>query len=180
MNDWYSLICKAFIYTGLIAFLIGFFTTSKTSLGAYIAGYLVFTLGMLMIMVIMFTNILNQNQNSSMFQIIYAILSTSGPFLIILGTISFILYLFIKYKNNIINGHVSQNFNSISNVISILLVIQFYLLSSNDTIKIPKITYSTIFLLSTVTAICSIILYIILAFYSTDGFALINSDKLIS
>lgn len=179
MNNFYASIYKAFIYAGLIAFIIGFFTDSKTSLGAYIAGYSVLILAILMILVILFSNIIKSGQNNS--SVIYSIIFTSGPFLLILGIISFVLYLLINYKNNIIDGKVSPSYSSFSNIIILLLFLQFYMIYTNTnsenfeaTGKLPKVQVSIIYLISVITSICSIILYTILKYYSTDGFVKMN------
>ena len=181
MSDWYPNIYKACIYAGMIAFIIGFFTDSQTSLGAYISGYSVFTLGIMMILVILFTNVLKITQNESLMKILYAIMMTAGPFILILGVISFVLYLLINYKDNIIAGHVAPGYNSFSKIIVMLLLIQFYLVNSNidsekfeTTGKISKVTSSIIYLLGVLTAICAIILYTILKYFSTDGFRLMS------
>lgn len=177
MNNWYTSIYKACIYAGMIAFIIGFFTDLKTSLGAYIAGYSVFTLGIMMILVILFSNILKITQNETFIKILYEMIMVSGPFILILGVISFVLYLLIKYQDNIVSGQVAPGYNSFSNIIVILLLLQFYLVNSNistekfeATGKISKVVSSIIYLLGVITAICSIILYTILKYFSTDGF----------
>jgi len=177
MKEWYPTIYKSLIYAGMTAFIIGTFTNSETSLGAYISGYSVFTLGIMMILVILFSNILKINQNESMLRIVYEIILGGGPFILILAVISFILYQLINYKDNIISGQVAPGYNSFSNIIVMLLLIQFYIVNSNIntekfelTGKISKVTTSIIYLLGVLTAICSIILYTILNYFSTDGF----------
>ena len=181
MADWYSGIYKACIIASLVAFIIGFFTQSQTALGAYIAGYSVLTLGIMMILLILFNNILRVSSNGSAFQIIYSILMTSGPFLLILAVIGFVLYLLINYKDRIIAGHIAPSYNSFSNIIVMLLLLQVYLVYTNistdsfkSTGKISKVTSSFIYLLGVLTSICSIILATILKYYSTDGFTNIN------
>ena len=59
MSNWYNGIYKGFIITGIISFIIGFFSEGKVTLGAYIAGYSVLVLGIMMILLILFQNILN-------------------------------------------------------------------------------------------------------------------------
>ncbi len=81
MNDLYSTFYKAFIYASLVAFIIGFFTSSSTSLGANLAGYSALSLGIIMILVILFTHTLKATSGSSSLQILYSILMTSGPFI---------------------------------------------------------------------------------------------------
>ena len=184
MKDWYNSIYKGFIIAGLVAFVVGFFTQGQTSLGAYISGYSVLTLGIMMILLILFNNILNTSQNSSTLHLLYTILLSTGPFLLMLGVISFILYLMITYKKNIINDRVSKGYYSFSNISIILLFIQLYIVYTNITTdkfettgKLSKVTSSIIYLLSVLTAICSIILFTILKYYTTDGFQ--NNYKLI-
>jgi len=181
MKDWYSTIYKAFICASVIAFILGFFTESSLSLGAYISGYSVLILAIMMILIILFNNILKITANDSSFQILYSILITSGPFILILGVISFVLYLLINYKDNIIKGHIASSYHSFSNIIVMLLLIQLYLVYTNIstekfemTGKMSRVTSSIIYLLGVLTSISSIILYIILKYYSTDGFSTIN------
>lgn len=181
MKDWYSTIYNAFIYASIIAFIIGFFTDSKVSLGAYISGYSVLILGILMILLILFSNYLKNNANDSLFQTIYSILMISGPFILMLAVISFVLYLLINYQDIIIKGQVAPGFNSFSNIIIMLLLIQVYMVYNNIntdkfevTKRISKVASTMIYLIGVLTAISSIILYIILKYYSTDGFQTIN------
>jgi hypothetical protein len=177
MANLYPTIYKACIYASLVAFIIGFFTSSSASLGAYLAGYSALTLGVLMILVILFSHVLKVSANNSTLQILYSIFITAGPFILMLGVISFVLYLLIQYKNNITEGHVSPSYNSFSNIIVILLMLQLYIVINNINTesfqasgKMSKVISSVIYLLGVLTAISSIILYTILKYYSTDGF----------
>jgi hypothetical protein len=181
MKDFYSTIYKAFIYASIVAFIIGFFTDSKLSLGAYISGYSALILAILMILIILFSNILRVEQNSSMFQTLYSIFMTSGPFILLLAVISFVLYLLIFYQNNIVKGHVAPGYSSFSSIIVMLVLIQVYMVYTNIntdkfevTGKIPRLASSIIYLIGILSAISSIVLYTILKYYSTDGFSTIN------
>lgn len=181
MKDWYSAVYKGFIIAGFISFIIGFFSEGKVSLGAYIAGYGVLVLGIMMILTILFNNILRVTEGQSIFNTIYAILLTTGPFLLMLAVIGFILYLMINYKDIIIDKHVSPNYYSFSNISVLLLLVQLYIVYINistekfeTTGKISKVTSSIIYLLGVLGAICSIIIYIILTYFRTDGFTNIN------
>jgi hypothetical protein len=177
MNEWYSTVYKSFIYAGVISFILGFFTDSNTSLGAHIAGYSVLILAILMILILLFNNILRTDGNTSAFQVIYSIIMMTGPFMLILSVTIFILYLLIKYQSNIVDGRSAPGYSSYSNIIVILLLIQLYLVYNNintekfqTTGSLSKVTSSVLYLLGVITAICSIILYRILKYYSTDGF----------
>ena len=181
MNIWYSTIYKACIIGAMIAFIIGFFTQAETSLGAYISGYSVLIFGISMILIVLLSSVLKTTQNASSFQILFSIMITAGPFILILGIICFILYLLINYRNNIVSGHVSPGYNSFTNIVSVLIFLQLYLVYTNissdkfqTTGNISKLTSSVIYLLGVVTAICSIILYTILKYFTTDGFTVSN------
>jgi len=178
MKDWYSTIYKACIFAGTISFILGFFTKSKTSLGAYMAGYSVLILAIMMILIVLFNNIFRVGSNVPALQMIYTILITTGPFILMLGVITFVLYLLIKYQSNIVDGKIAPGYNSFSNIIVMLLLIQIYLVYSSEQFenigKLSKVTSSIVYLIGTITGICSIILYTILKYYSTDGFTCIN------
>jgi len=177
MKDWYSSIYKAFIMASVIAFLISFFSSGNVSMGASIAGYSVLILGIMMILIILFQNILKGNTNQGVFQLIYSILMATGPFLLILGVIGFILYLIITYKKLIIDNHVSQSYYTFSNIAITLILLQLYIVYTNITTekfestgKISKLTSSIIYLLGILTCMTTLILFTILKYYTTDGF----------
>jgi hypothetical protein len=180
MNDWYSSIYKGFILAGVISFIIGFFTQGDVSLGSYIAGYSVIILGIMVLLLILFNSILKFSQSEKTFQIIYKILFSTGPFLLMLGVIGFILYLMITYKDNIINNRVSNSYHSFSNITIILLLIQLYIVYTNisepsfqERGTMTKVTSSIVYLLGVLTSITSIILFTILKYFTTDGFTVL-------
>jgi hypothetical protein len=177
MKDWYSGIYKAFIIAAIISFIIGFFSQGNVSLGSYIAGYSVLILGVMMILLILFNSIMKITQGQSTMQILYTILLTTGPFILMLGVIAFILYLMINYKSIILDNHVSSGYNSFSNITVILILIQLYIVYTNISTdsfetsgKMSKVTSSMIYLLGILSAISTIILYTILKYFTTDGF----------
>ena len=177
MSSWYSSIYKAFIISAIISFVIGFFSEGKVSLGSYITGYSVLILGIMMILLILFNSIMKITEGQSIFQILYTILLTAGPFLLMLGVIAFILYLMITYKSIILEGHVANGYHSFSNINIILILIQLYIVYTNissdsfeKTGKMSKVTSSMVYLLGVLSTITSIILYTILRYFTTDGF----------
>ena len=177
MSGWYSSIYKAFIISAIISFVIGFFSEGNVSLGSYITGYSVLILGIMMILLILFNSIMKITEGQSILQILYTILLTAGPFLLMLGVIAFILYLMITYKSIILQGHVANGYHSFSNINIILILIQLYIVYTNissdsfeKTGKMSKVTSSMVYLLGVLSAITSIILYTILRYFTTDGF----------
>ena len=176
MKDWYAGIYKALIIASVIGFIISFASQGSMSLDAMLAGYSVLLLGIMMILLILFTKVFEVTQNLSTFQIIWTIFMTSGPFLLMGAIIGFILYLIIKYKDQISENHISQSYHTFSNITIILLLLQVYMVYTNISTKefetsgkISKVTSSIIYLLGVLTGMCSMIMYIILKLFRTDG-----------
>jgi hypothetical protein len=173
MKDWYSGVYKAFILASVVAFIISTFSTGKVAYGAELAGYSSLILGVMLILVILFKNLFSGSPESSG---ITNVLMSTGPFILMLGVIGFILYLMIVYKGVIIDGHVSPNYQTFSNIAIILFLIQVYVVYTNlssdkftATGKLSKVTASMIYLFGILTLICSLILYTILKYFRTDG-----------
>jgi uncharacterized membrane protein len=77
----------------------------------------------------------------------------------------------------IIDEHVSKSYYTFSNIAIVLLLLQLYIVYTNisterfeSTGKISKLTSSLVYLLGVLTSMCSLILYTILKYYTTDGF----------
>lgn len=177
MNDIYSYVYRAFILSSVVAFIIGFFSNSKVEVGSYIAGYTVLSFGIIMLLLILLSNLKEISQTQTTTQQIMSGVIATGPFVLMLCVIAFVLYMLITYKDKIIEQRVAPGYNSFTNIIIFLLLIQTYLVYSNvntdkfhKTHKLPGIISGLMYLLSTIICISSIILYIILKYYSTDGF----------
>jgi hypothetical protein len=189
MKQWYSSVYKGFIYAGIISFIIGLLSPINVAINAYIAGYIVFVLAILMIIIILFNNLFKDstfqaklNSQSSIMKRyssgLYSIVLTSAPFMLLISVIGFMLYLMIKYKNKIISGHISPNYNLYSNLATFLLMSQMYIIyknisneeSSTTYVKFSNVTASLLFLTEILFAINSIIIYTILKYFTTDGF----------
>lgn len=182
MRDWFSKVYEAFILSSVIAFIIAFFTEGQVALGAYISGYFILILALMMILLVLFNRILGVPSNDTSFQIFIRLITGSLPFLIMLGIIIFLFYLLINYQNKIIEKTVSPSYFSFNNIAVILLFIQIYtiykILLDNQfqlTGKMSKLNSSLLLLLNTIIFICSTIIYIILKYYTTDGFTLLKA-----
>ena len=177
MLNWYSSVYKAFILASVFLFILSFGTTGETTFGALIAAYATMIIGILMIMVLITNGLLEGISNTqSIFKTIISVLFTIGPFLLMLAVIGVILYLTIMYKNVIESGHVSDSYYTFSKITIVLFLLQIYLLYGsinsekfNTTGNISKVTNSLIYLLSVITGICSIILYTVFTYFTTDG-----------
>lgn len=176
MKNWYSSIYKAFILASIICFLLTFFFTGKTYLGSLITGYSTLTLGILLIVIILMNGILNNNPDFNI-SVLLELLRITGPFLLMLSVIGFILYLVIENKKRIEEGRVANGYYNFSNIIIILFLLQTYLTYTsinNDkfesTGRISKVTINLIYLLGVLSGISSLILFTILKYFATDGF----------
>ena len=181
MANWYSSVYKGFIVAGLVSFIVGIFSQGLVSLNSYIAGYSILLIAIAMMLIIIFNNILKVNEGSSTLQVLSSILMSSGPFLIILAVISMVLYLIVKYKSNIIDNRVSGSYYSFSNITALLIFVQLYIIYTNvfsdkfqNTGKIDKVTSSLIYLLGVLSSMSTAVLYIILKYYTTDGFTTLH------
>ena len=177
MRNWYSSIYKSLIIASVICFIINYFTTGETSYGAVLAGYSILTLGILMIMLIIFNNILQVTNNDSVFKIIYIMLMNAGPFMLQLSVIGIMLYLIIFYKNSILSGEVSKGYYTFSNITIFLLLFQIYVVYNNistdkfeNSKKMSLLTTSTLYLFGIITLITSLINFSILKYFTADGF----------
>mgnify|MGYP005635921817 FL=1 len=161
MEDWYLSVCKALLIVGKISFIISFGTSAATSYGAELSGYSSITLAIMLILLMLFK-----------YKNIMAILA----FLWLLAVIGFILFSVLTHKNQIINGHVPTYYSTFIEVSMILIVIQTLVIYSSiftEKFKqsgfISPINIYSSYLLSSLTMMCSIIIYIMLKYYTTDG-----------
>lgn len=169
-------IYKAFILASVVLFIVSFFTSGDSTIGSLITAYSTLTISIIMIMLILLNNILRVSQGQSIFNLILSIMLTSGPFLLMLAVVGIMLFCIISYSSAIGKGNVSNNYYTFSNIIVILFLLQIYLLYGNivsdkfqQTGKISKITLSMVYLVGTITAICSLIVFTILRYFTTDG-----------
>jgi hypothetical protein len=175
MTDWYSSVYKGFIMTGILAIIIGFFSSGEISINSYISGFSIIILGLLMIM-IFFIKYLLQPSNLTP-----SILVTIGPFLLMIGVMSFMLYLLINYRTNIVEQKATSGYYAFSTIFMILLLSQLYMVYINinspkfeETVNITKLTSSIIYLFGVLETITSIIIYTMLSYFRTDGFTCLN------
>jgi hypothetical protein len=179
---WYSGVYKALIIASVVSFLISFFSTGNMSYNSLISGYSTLTLGIMLILTILISKILEITKNDPASQMFITILVSLGPFLLMLAVIGFILYLIIFYKTPILENHVSQSYYTFSNITIILLLIQIYIVYKNINTKefdisgkISKVTSSLIYLIGVLSSLSAMIIYIVLKYFRTDGFQLLKN-----
>jgi hypothetical protein len=182
MRDWFSKVYEAFIVSSIVAFIIAFFTEGRSALGAYISGYSILILALMMILLVLFNRILGSPSSDTSFQIFIRLIMSSSPFLIMFGIVIFLFYLLITYQKRIVEKTVSPSYFSFNNIALMLLFIQLYTVYKilldpqfQTTGKMSRLNSSLLLLFSTIIFICSTIIYIILRYYTTDGFGLLKA-----
>jgi hypothetical protein len=155
----------------LVTIITTFLDTSKYSLNGIMIGYSVIVSGYL----ILLTTIINNTKNNEGSYIIQ-ILKTIVPFIIIIGTIMFLLYNIGKYFNNISNGRVSKNFKTFTIIFSLLTLIEIlvfykskFSLQFKLTSTLPIIFYWILIFIGVIQYVVAQIISIDLAYFNTDG-----------
>ena len=172
-----SSIYKAFINASVIAFLLGLTTSGSVAINCYQSGYVVLALAIMMILIQILNNFQSKKDNSVS---IGTIALNLIPFVIMLGVISSLIYFNTIYRDVIIEGRISSGFNVFSNIITILLFMQTYIIYSAVSSKsfeekgISNITAGIILLLAVLSGIATNIIRTILKYFTTDGFDIIQ------
>ena len=104
MRNWYDGTYKALLIAAIISFVIYFFSSGQSSLGALISGLVVLTFSLILILYTVLYNVIDGLKNVSFFQSIFTILNVLGPFLMMLFVICLFLYLLVVNKERIIKG----------------------------------------------------------------------------
>jgi hypothetical protein len=186
LKNWYRSTYNALLIVSVMLFLIAFGTTGDVNIGTTISAYSLLVLSIFMILVLVVnTTLLAETNDISGFQSIMDVLRSAGPLFLILGVIGFVLYLLIYYKNDILENRVSNSYYTFSNITTLIVLTQIYLLYTNmnnmNNMKTTDDGFNTPFKLSKVVSGClliiglfslmsSMILYTILRYYTTDGF----------
>jgi len=163
---WYSSIYKALLISSAVTFGIYAASPSEvTSINALITAYIILIMAVSMLMLYIF----NRSNNA---------VSSVPPFILMLTSIGFICNLLMTYKDDILNHRVSDGFYNFSNISIVLILIQTYFVYSElgspefkQKLTFSKITSGVITMLGILNGICAYILYIVLVYYKTDGFA---------
>jgi len=171
---------KALILGSVISFVISIFSTGEISYNSMVSGYSILTLGVMIIILILYSKVSQTGENSWLL-----VLKNFGPFLSMLSIIAFVLYLIIYYKKPILNNQVSESYHTFSNITTILLLIQIYIVYTNivsdefssgdkNKFKLSNTTTGVLILLSLLTSMSSLILFVILKYFRADGFQVLG------
>jgi len=165
-------IYTSLIYCSILLFILSFFMNDITKLNINIASYSILATAIILIMCFILSIISTNYSDVSIMKYIMLIYNNCGPYLLILTIISYILFIFIKYKLKIENGHVPESYYTFFNISTALTLFQVYIILNgiNERGHISNLQASFVYLIGTINLICVITLYIMLNNFNTDGF----------
>ena len=154
----------------MVAIITSFLDTNKSTLTGIMVGYSVIISGFL----ILLSNVI-VNTKGNRFSL-FEILKITIPFILIIGTITFLTYNIGKYFNNISKGRVSNNYKTFSIIFTLLTLIEvilFYNSKNSSQFKrtstIPTVLYWMIIFVGVINFIVAEIISVDLAYFNTDG-----------
>ena len=154
----------------MVAIITSFLDTNKSTLTGIMVGYSVIISGFL----ILLSNVID-NTKGNRFSL-FEILKITIPFILIIGTITFLTYNIGKYFNNISKGRVSNNYKTFSIIFTLLTLIEvilFYNSKNSSQFKrtstIPTVLYWMIIFVGVINFIVAEIISVDLAYFNTDG-----------
>uniref|UniRef100_A0A6C0HBX7 Uncharacterized protein n=1 Tax=viral metagenome TaxID=1070528 RepID=A0A6C0HBX7_9ZZZZ len=170
------------IVVGIILLFITVGSTSMDNLNGTIAGYSLIAAGILILIGFLMMNLSTSSEKKpesltkNNRQIIMSFFYTSGPFLVTVGIISYILYLLITYKDRIAEGNIAPGYVSFANISIILILMQLLLFyfgtkksSFKETSRLDRVYSGLLYFVGILNIITVITIGIILRYFSTDG-----------
>jgi hypothetical protein len=162
----------------VILYLVSFFITGTAKVACSVAAYSTIAVAILMILGYSLNNVskIYQTNHLSSWQYFKLVISNSGPFILLLGIIAYSLYLLIVYQSRIIENHTTSEYNTFSTISIILILIDIYIFYNSinsktftTTGKLPKLSYSMMYLIGVLNVISVLIMNTILKYFTTDG-----------
>lgn len=168
----FKTIYTSFIYCSVLLFIISFFMKDNVKIDINIASYSILATAIILVSGIILSKLSVNYTNVSTMKYIMLLFNNCGPYLLMLSIIGYTLFLLINYKTNISGGHVSDGYYTFSNISTILILLQLYIVlnGTNESGNISKIQGLSLYLIGVINWICVITLYIILNNFHTDGF----------
>ena len=174
-QSWYSILYSSLLSIGTILLLLSFSIDGIPAVNMTIVGYCFLVTSILLIISNMF-KVLSKAKIDSMASFAYIFFNNTGPFLLNIATILFLLVLTVKYTNIISTGNLSNQYYSFSKLSTLLILIQMAVFYQGLTTKkykqenkLPVIYSSFSYLVGVINLYIAIVIKIILAYYTTDG-----------
>ena len=172
-NKWYTIIYNSLLVVGVIIIFCTMGSNSASNLTGTIIGYSFIVTGTLLLIGYLLNN-MNSISGSS-FSLISSLI-TVGPFVLLIGILTYMIYLLSYYFSKITAGHISSGYYTFMNIFIVLLMIEFYVFYNGTQDKVfkttgtvGKITGMILYLLELVSIVTAITLGIVLKYFSTDG-----------
>ena len=184
-TNWFQMLYTSTYIVGLILLISSLILRIQRPAVLYIVAYTVLLITMGMVATKLYIK-MNANlasiQAITIINYISNVVSYLGPILLIIVLLSVSLYLYSKFRDNINDNHVSDQFFSFNFISIILMTIQFgillYALSSKEFTEknqIPNIYKYLLYFIGTVNLYAVMIIWYILTSYTTDGFQLLKT-----
>jgi hypothetical protein len=165
----------SFMFAGFIIIMGCVGEVSRNSLWGLMVGYIFIITGMLMFT----SNVIQKLTKSTNIaaKSLFSTMVTIGPLVVFMLILGSLIYLVGKHFEIIANGQVSASFSGMMNLMTIIIALTLYLINKATTTKeyiktqsIDEVMGMSIYFTNLISIIILKTIYIILTFYTTDGF----------
>ena len=167
-QNWFPIIYTSLVIVGSIILLLSFVITSSSIAYVSIVGYCLIIFSILLIIANMFTTIIKKT-GSKLTTFLPIFLNNTGPFILNIAIIIFLLSLIIVYTDKINSGRLPGLYYSFSQLALFLVLIQiaiFYYGVNTDSYlyntKLPVIYSSFSYLVGVINVYIAVIIQIVL------------------
>ena len=167
---------KALMILSKLLFMTACFLSGAVSVDLLVVAYVCLMLSTAIVMVVVIGGLDHIRQTESAVKFTLNALYYLGPFLIMLALCGFLTITVIKNRSVIISGDVSDNYETFRTISAVLFISKLLILYNalnskffEERKKITNATNSLLYLLCVLNFICTIIIFVILSYYSTDG-----------
>ena len=173
----------ALIMVGIILLFATIGSTSMDSLNGSIAGYVLVGSGILILVSYLLNGVINNKSDEGKASLgnknrwtIMSIIYTAGPFLVLIGIVSYVLYLLFTFKDRIAEGRIAPGYINFTNISVILILLQLFLFymgtlkqSFKDEQRLDRVYSGLLYFIGIINIVAVITIGIILKYFSTDG-----------
>ena len=165
----------SFMFAGFIIIMGCVGEVSRNSLWGLMVGYIFIITGMLMFT----SNVIQKLTKSTNVaaKSLFSTLVTIGPLVVFMLILSSVIYLVGKHFEIIANGQVSESFSGMMNIMTIIIALTLYMINKATTTKeyiktqaIDEVAGMSTYAMNLLAIVLLKTMYIILTFYTTDGF----------
>ena len=174
-ENWFDIMTSSLVIVGSIILLLSLTISNSSIVYVSIVGYSLIIFSILLILVNIFNSVLKvTGGNLSTFLPIFV--NNTGPFLLNIAVVLFLLSMMIIYTSKINEGHLSSLYYSFSKLAIFLIFIQmivfYYGMKSNSykiSKRLPAIYTNFSYLVGVINVYIAWIIQTILKNYTTDG-----------